>query len=177
MIDSLERLILNSVAAKITDEAIIERSVAYGKSIAQSIFAWSKTDGGHRGYLKNFDKKMVHPDFPGSWKPPLFAQSFSHHPLHPHWGKNRTFVAKNAAIPNPEIIPYDTAKTSPYYREFLAVYEKDLTLTQAEKEAALWWGDDPDDTFTPPGHSYYICLLYTSPSPRDRTRSRMPSSA
>ena len=25
--------------------------------------------------------------------------------------------------------------------------------------------------------SYYACLLYTSPSPRDRTRSRMPSSA
>ena len=24
---------------------------------------------------------------------------------------------------------------------------------------------------------YYDCLLYTSPSPRDRTRSRMPSSA
>ena len=25
--------------------------------------------------------------------------------------------------------------------------------------------------------NYYNCLLYTSPSPRDRTRSRMPSSA
>ena len=25
--------------------------------------------------------------------------------------------------------------------------------------------------------SLYTCLLYTSPSPRDRTRSRMPSSA
>ena len=25
--------------------------------------------------------------------------------------------------------------------------------------------------------NYYTCLLYTSPSPRDRTRSRMPSSA
>ena len=24
---------------------------------------------------------------------------------------------------------------------------------------------------------YRVCLLYTSPSPRDRTRSRMPSSA
>ena len=24
---------------------------------------------------------------------------------------------------------------------------------------------------------YILCLLYTSPSPRDRTRSRMPSSA
>ena len=27
------------------------------------------------------------------------------------------------------------------------------------------------------GGEYWICLLYTSPSPRDRTRSRMPSSA
>ena len=25
--------------------------------------------------------------------------------------------------------------------------------------------------------SLWVCLLYTSPSPRDRTRSRMPSSA
>ena len=28
-----------------------------------------------------------------------------------------------------------------------------------------------------PVHLYNDCLLYTSPSPRDRTRSRMPSSA
>ena len=27
------------------------------------------------------------------------------------------------------------------------------------------------------GYIAYTCLLYTSPSPRDRTRSRMPSSA
>ena len=26
-------------------------------------------------------------------------------------------------------------------------------------------------------HNRWCCLLYTSPSPRDRTRSRMPSSA
>ena len=26
-------------------------------------------------------------------------------------------------------------------------------------------------------HTHFTCLLYTSPSPRDRTRSRMPSSA
>ena len=28
-----------------------------------------------------------------------------------------------------------------------------------------------------PRNLYWVCLLYTSPSPRDRTRSRMPSSA
>ena len=31
--------------------------------------------------------------------------------------------------------------------------------------------------FSPGEAEYCICLLYTSPSPRDRTRSRMPSSA
>ena len=30
---------------------------------------------------------------------------------------------------------------------------------------------------TPQGNNIQGCLLYTSPSPRDRTRSRMPSSA
>ena len=29
----------------------------------------------------------------------------------------------------------------------------------------------------PSMHTLYICLLYTSPSPRDATLSRMPSSA
>ena len=41
-------------------------------------------------------------------------------------------------------------------------------------------GDGKDDLSF--GHHegelrFYACLLYTSPSPRDRTRSRMPSSA
>ena len=158
-VDSLEAVIYNSFAFKIKDPQVIERSVLYGQSIAESIFEWSKMDGGHRGYLKNFDKTFVHPNHPGSWKPPLYAQSFSHHPLHPHWGKNRTFVEKNAQITLPEMIPYDTTKNSAYYQQFMAVYEKDKVLTQKEKEIAIWWGDDPDDTFTPPGHSYYIATL------------------
>ena len=33
------------------------------------------------------------------------------------------------------------------------------------------------ETLQPYGSWYASCLLYTSPSPRDRTRSRMPSSA
>ena len=34
------------------------------------------------------------------------------------------------------------------------------------------WSETPDDDVP-----FDICLLYTSPSPRDRTRYRMPSSA
>ena len=37
---------------------------------------------------------------------------------------------------------------------------------------ALWLGHE-----SPVTTHQYVCLLYTSPSPRDRTRSRMPSSA
>ena len=47
----------------------------------------------------------------------------------------------------------------------------------------FWIRDDfriennPALSFATQNHDYVICLLYTSPSPRDRTRSRMPSSA
>ncbi len=157
-IDSLEASIYAQFSLKL-DKEIATRSIDYGRSVAEAIFEWSKTDGGHRAYLKNFDKKMVHPERPGSWKPPLFAQSFSHYPLHPHWGSNRTFLKVDAEIPDPDYLPYDTVPGSAYYEEFMKVYRKDSILTQEEKEAAIWWGDDPDVTFTPPGHSFYIATL------------------
>lgn len=157
-IDSLEREIYAGISDTLNPE-VAARSVAYGQEVARAIYEWSQSDGGHRGYLKNFDKQMVHPQFPGSWKPPLFAQSFSHHPLHPHWGENRTFLKANREVPLPNMIPYDTLPGSPYYEQFRRVYEKERELTQEEKEAAIWWGDDPDVSFTPPGHSYYIATL------------------
>ena len=48
----------------------------------------------------------------------------------------------------------------------------------AEQIAAAKKGSkNPDMVTTVGALSLYACLLYTSPSPRDRTRSRMPSSA
>ena len=42
----------------------------------------------------------------------------------------------------------------------------------------LVWGGKVNGEIRVNGSTYrYGCLLYTSPSPRDRTRSRMPSSA
>jgi len=43
---------------------------------------------------------------------------------------------------------------------------------RAEREGQIFSWDDP-----PEGEHPGDCLLYTSPSPRDRTRTRMPSSA
>jgi len=157
-IDSLEEVVFEQFSDTI-DRETAERSVQYGRAIAAAIYDWSKTDGGHRAYLRNFDKKMVFTERPGSWKPPLYSQAISHYPLHPHWGNNRTFVKKNRELPDPKMLPYDTVPGSPYYEEFLKVYKKERELTQKEKETAIWWGDDPDVTFTPPGHSFYIATV------------------
>ncbi len=154
-IDSLAQRVELQRRERLADE-VVDRSVAYGAQLGLMLFEWSKSDGGHRAYLRNFDKGIVHPDRPGAWKPPLFAQSFSHHPLHPDWGTNRPFVPANYRMEPPTIIPYDTAVGSPYYEQFWVVYETERHLTQQQKEAALWWGDDPSETFTPPGHSYHL---------------------
>ena len=45
------------------------------------------------------------------------------------------------------------------------------TLSQRHMDLHVW-------SYPRPGYIFQVsCLLYTSPSPRDRTRSRMPSSA
>ena len=158
-IDSLEQHFITLYKDSINNDSIVNRSISYGKKIAQTIFEWSKTDGGHRGYLNNFDKKLVFKQKPGCWQPPLYAQTFSHFPLHPHWGQNRTFLPVDSAIQAPGFIAYDSTPGSLYYNQFMQVYEKEKVLTQQEKEAAIWWADDPEATPTPPGHSYYLATL------------------
>lgn len=162
-IDSLEKVIYENLAENQNegkyDKTDITRSEKFGKAVANTIFEWSKTDSGHRGYLRNFDKKMTFEQKKGGWQPPLYAQSFSHFPLHPHWGKNRTFLRKNAEIVAPDFISYSEEKDSPYYQQFFDVYQKRKVLSQEEKEIAIWWGDDPDETYTPPGHSYFLASL------------------
>lgn len=155
-IDSLEKLVFNSF--KGTKE-VDERSVAFGKTIAAAIFDWSKTDGGHRGYLANFDNGVVYPTGKGSWKPPFFAQTISRLPLHPHWGNNRTFLKADTNWKMPAFIPHDPANVSDCYRQFRDVYLANKNITQEQKEIALWWNDDPAETFTPPGHSFNLAKI------------------
>ena len=62
-------------------------------------------------------------------------------------------------MPIPAIIPFSTNPTSDYFKMYKAVYDKDKTLTLEEREIAAWWGDDPTETFSPPGHSYYMAAI------------------
>ena len=157
-IDSLSDALFAEYS-KNMDPAIVDRSVQFGTSIALAIYNWSLTDGGDKGYTRNFDPTYVFPKGNSYWVPPVRGQTISLYPLHPHWGNNRTFVPANGSLPVPAIVPYSTDPSSDYYKLYKAVYDKDKILTLAERETAAWWGDDPTETFSPPGHSYHIANL------------------
>lgn len=155
-IDELEKENRKKLKRIFGNDFDITESYSYGKSIANSIFEWSKSDGGHRGYLRNFDKNYQTLECMGCWGPALYSQNFSHKPLHPYWGQNRVFVPLNDSLAIPQIIPFDSLVGSGYYQQMMSVYEKGNSLTLEEKQTAIWWSDDPDSTYTPPGHSVYL---------------------
>ncbi|TAF97923.1 MAG: phosphatase PAP2 family protein [Cytophagia bacterium] len=155
LIDSLETVFRISYEKEAT-KAEIERSVAFGKAIAAAIFEWSKTDGGHEGYNRNFPANYVVPVFPGAWQPTENGKKI---PMQPYWGKNRTFLVNNSILPPPVPLAISTNPNSVYFKQYQAVYVKNKALTQVEKEIAVWWADDPSETFTPPGHSYNIAKI------------------
>ena len=59
--------------------------------------------------------------------------------------------------------------------EILRSGDHDVTIYDRKVSAGgSWWEPDVE---TRDLHAHRICLLYTSPSPRDLSTSRMPSSA
>ena len=157
-IDSLYNAIYNQESDGFSQE-LIQHSVNWGQVVALTIYQWSLTDGGDKGYTRNFEQGFPFPTGASYWVPPLRGQTISLYPLHPHWGDNRTFVKTNSNLPVPQIVPYSTDTSSAYYKLYKAVYDKDKVLTQTEMEIAAWWGDDPTETSSPPGHSYAMAAI------------------
>lgn len=172
-LDSLENAILNQRISIVKDTATINRSIDYGKNIAESIYQWSKTDGGHELNFKNFDPNYTYPKGVNYWEPPVGGQSPVMMPLHPYWGNNRCFVKSNTNLPISKMIPYSTDSTSAYYQQFKEIYSIQKKLTQEQKEIANWWGDDPAFTIAPPGHAYHIASIILKTKKADLVFSAM----
>jgi hypothetical protein len=158
MADLLSTDIL-AVESKNEQKDVIDRSIKFGETIATEIYEWSKSDGGHQGYLNNFTTDYVMPTSPGSWTPPVRGQTASRLPLHPYWGRNRNLVKMDAFLFTPPMIPHSDDPQSQCYAQFLEVYSKNKILTDEEKEIAVWWSDDPAETVAPPGHSYNLATI------------------
>jgi hypothetical protein len=132
---------------------IYARSVSRGRQTAAALFEWSRSDGGHEGYLRNFPPYSP-PQGPGLWvpTPPAFQPA-----LQPFWGANRCFaVAQSADCPPGDHPPYSVQPSSAFYLEAVEVYDAVNGLTPEQETIARFWSDDPGTTPTPPGHSISI---------------------
>jgi hypothetical protein len=136
------------------DSETAQRSREFGKAVAQAVYEWSKTDGGHQGYLTNFPQSYTPPIGLGLWKPtpPAFQRA-----MQPYWGANRSFVPNSIPHSQPQAPPaYSTATNSVFYQQAMEVYQTDLNLTPEQEKIAKFWSDDPGAGGTPPGHSISI---------------------
>lgn len=149
-IDSLE----TALNLPFRTAAEFARSVQFGQQVAQAVFDWSRTDGGHEGYLTGQPTSYVPPVGTGLWVPT--SPGAAGLALQPTWGHNRLFVPADAALPMPALAyTYSTDPNSPYYAQVLEVYNTSRTLTAAQRTIAAYWAD-AGQTITPPGHMVSI---------------------
>ncbi|MEP7267243.1 MAG: vanadium-dependent haloperoxidase [Saprospiraceae bacterium] len=136
-----------------SSDAIIKRSTEYGIAIANAIYEYSKTDGGHNSYLTNYPASYIVPTGFGYWVPtgPNLI------PLQPTWGNKRTFVKDLVNTTQPiNHTDYSIDKSSVFYKQALEVYTTVQHLTPEQLTIAKFWSDDPGLPGTPPGHSISI---------------------
>lgn len=150
LIDSLEQANILQFGSVTLDVA--SRSIAYGRLIADSVYSYSKKDGGHKAFNRNFPASYVPPSGPGKWQP-----TNSQLAMLPTWGNNRTFIKdlKNS-ITTAGFPAYSTDPASAFYAEANEVYHSGSDLTAEEVNIAYYWADEGFVTFTPPGHSLFI---------------------
>lgn len=145
---------LNAVYQTQTSPAVYANSLAFGQAVANDIFNFSLTDGGHEGYNSNFPASYVPPVGAGLWvpTPPLFQPI----PLQPYWGNNRPITPQTNTTLLPAAPPaYSTAIGSPFYNYANEVYNAANSLSSDQNDIALYWADG-GGTVTPPGHSIAI---------------------
>jgi hypothetical protein len=138
------------------DPADVALSVSFGHSIADAIYTWSLTDGGHQGYLSLFPASYIPPTGVDKWvpTPPLFQSA-----MLPYWGNNRAMVpANNTSAVNPPLPPvFGAVAGNPMYDAANLVYTTGINLTQGQKDIANFWADG-GGTYTPPGHNVAIAV-------------------
>jgi hypothetical protein len=133
--DSLENALNTAYQSAVTPD-MFQRSADFGKTVAQRIFDWSKTDG----------SLTVYPSFSPSPDPTLWSPTAPNPTgvFAPNWGKNRLFVPgslNNTSSPPPP--PYSTDPNSAYYKMAKEVYDISQTLTPAQVATALYFRDNP----------------------------------
>ena len=138
MVDSLETAFYEKFLFE-ADAKVLQRSADFGKQIANAIFNWSKTDGGHKAYENLFSDSYIPPEGEGKWVA-TGEYPFSQ-PVYPYWGNNRTFIPGLAdAVQPPPPPPYSEHPGSEFYNAVNEIYIMSQNLSREDSMAAKFWG-------------------------------------
>ncbi|NIJ52700.1 vanadium-dependent haloperoxidase [Dyadobacter arcticus] len=143
-IDSLEMVYKNQFLAATSPDKLANAET-YGRQVADAIFEWSKTDGGHQAYKNVTDPTYTPPVGLGLWEPTPTAA-----PILPRWGNTRTFIANSAVISQPgPPTPYSEDPGSAFYAMANEVYTTSQSLTKTDTITARFWADIPGNLNVP----------------------------
>ncbi len=130
-IDSLENALNNSYRAEV-NTTTFQRSVNFGKTVAQLVFNWSKTDGLFTTY-----PPYVPPVGPGLWipTPPNFSPAAG-----VVFGKLRPLMP-GVLDENAPGLPtsFSTDPSSAFFKDMKEVYDVSLILTPEQRAQANYW--------------------------------------
>lgn len=151
-IDSIEALYFSKLSEN-EEKEVVERSKSFGYAVADMVYEYSKSDGGHESYLAPFQLPYNIPNDPYCWVP----TSTILNPLSPRWGSNRPFLISNIQKTQvPKHAQFSEDPASEFYKEAMIVYNQVKNNTSEEIEIAKYWADDPFATCTPAGHTFNI---------------------
>jgi hypothetical protein len=152
-IDSLEAYFNGQFQGHVGD-ADLKNATDYGRMVATGIFEWSRTDGGHEAYLHVTDTSYHARVGDGLWipTPPAFGA-----PIHPYWGKNRSFVPDIVGkTPQNPPTPYSADVQSPFYAMVNELYTLSQSLSSTDSTTARIWADNVPGNLNVPAHATNI---------------------
>lgn len=148
----------------------MKKSKLYGAKIAFWIYEYSKNDGGHQSFMRTYSMGYKLPVCQSCFEINRVADLENTGPLHPKWGENRAFIAKNQEeIDIKPKIEFSIYPNSPFYKMAKEVYDisKQVVPNSEKLQIANFWDDAATFTYTAPGHSISILTQVLKQRPVD----------
>ncbi|MGL4631506.1 MAG: vanadium-dependent haloperoxidase [Leadbetterella sp.] len=167
---------INSQFSRQFSEDQIQKAKNFGFSIAKEIYTYSKNDGGDKARFRTYDLGYKVPKCESCFEINRVADLENTGPLHPNWGKNRTFLSANSL--EWDIKPkhsFGKYRETEFYKEAMEVYKTSKECQPGSEKNAIanFWDDAATYSYTAVGHSVSILtqVLRTKPMRLDSAAS------